>query len=206
MGFYAKYILPRLIDLAMKNKDAAHLRAECVPQARGKVLEIGIGSGLNLPYYSSQVQHVYGIDPSSELQRIASRKIATVPFEVSLYRQSAEDPLPLDDQSVDTVVMTWTLCSISHPEAALNEIRRVLKASGTLIFVEHGRSPEAKVVGWQERLTPVWKRIAGGCHLDRRIDELIRGAGFQILELQTFYLPGPHPMTYTYKGWAQVSS
>jgi ubiquinone/menaquinone biosynthesis C-methylase UbiE len=206
MGFYAKYILPRLIDLAMRNKDVTHLRAECVPQAQGKVLEIGIGSGLNLPYYSSQVQHVYGVDPSSELQRMAARKIPAVPFEVSLFRQSAEGPLPLGDQSVDTVVMTWSLCSIPNPEAALKEIRRVLKASGRLIFVEHGRSPDAKVMGWQYGLTPVWKRIAGGCHLDRRIDELIRQAGFQISDLQTFYLPGPHPMTYTYKGRAQVSS
>jgi ubiquinone/menaquinone biosynthesis C-methylase UbiE len=206
MGFYAKYILPRLIDLAMRNKDAAHLRAECVPRAQGKVLEIGIGSGLNLPYYSSQVQHVCGVDPSSELQRMAARKIAAVPFEVSLFPQSAEDRLPLGDQSIDTVLMTWSLCSIPNPEPALSEIRRVLKASGRLIFVEHGRSPDAKVMRWQRRLTPVWKRIAGGCHLDRRIDELISGAGFKISDLQTFYLPGPHPMTYTYKGWAQVSS
>ena len=206
MGFYAKYILPRLIDLAMRNKDAAHLRAECVPGAQGKVLEIGIGSGLNLPYYSSQVQHVYGVDPSSELQRMAARKIAAVPFEVSLFPQSAENQLPLGDQSIDTVLMTWSLCSIPNPEPALSEIRRVLKASGRLIFVEHGRSPDAKVMRWQRRLTPVWKRIAGGCHLDRRIDELISGAGFKISDLQTFYLPGPHPMTYTYKGWAQVLS
>jgi len=206
MGYYAKYILPRLIDLAMRNKDAAHLRAECVPRAQGKVLEIGIGSGLNLPYYSSQVQHVYGVDPSSELQRMAARKIAAVPFEVSLFPQSAENRLPLGDQSIDTVLMTWSLCSIPNPEPALSEIRRVLKASGRLIFVEHGRSPDAKVMRWQRRLTPVWKRIAGGCHLDRRIDELISGAGFKISDLQTFYLPGPHPMTYTYKGWAQVLS
>jgi ubiquinone/menaquinone biosynthesis C-methylase UbiE len=206
MGFYAKYILPRLIDLAMRNKDVAHLRAECVPHAQGKVLEIGIGSGLNLPYYSSQVQHVYGVDPSSELQRMAARKIAAVPFEVSLFRQSAEDQLPLADQGIDSALMTWSLCSIPNPEVALRQIRRVLKPSGRLIFIEHGRSPDANVTRWQDRLTPAWKRIAGGCHLDRRIDELIRGAGFQILDLQTFYLPGPHPMTYTYKGCAQVSS
>lgn len=204
MGFYAKYILPRLIDLAMRNKDTTRLRAECVPQAQGEVLEIGIGSGLNLPFYSSQVQHLYGVDPSLELQRMAARKISAMPFEVSLLRQSAEELLPLGDSSIDTVVMTWTLCSIPNPDAALNEMRRVLKASGRLIFVEHGRSPDAKVLRWQDRLTPAWKRIGGGCHLNRSIDELIRRAGFQISELKTFHLPGPRPMTYTYKGSAHL--
>src|SRR2546425_2028047 len=204
MGFYAKYILPRLIDLAMRNKDTTRLRAECVPQARGEVLEIGIG-GLNLPFYSSDVQRVYGIDPSVELQRMAKKRVSAVPFEVEFVRQSAEEPYPIGDSSIDTVVVTWTLCSIPNPAPALQQMKRVLKASGHLIFVEHGHAADPRVVVWQDRITPVWKRIGGGCHLNRKIDELIRAAGFQISELKTFYLPGPRPMTYTYQGSAQLA-
>ena len=189
----------------MRNKDTTRLRAECVPQARGEVLEIGIGSGLNLPFYSSDVKRVHGIDPSVELQRMANKRISAVPFEVEFVRQSAEDPLPLGDSSIDTIVMTWTLCSIPNPALALQQMRRVLKPSGRLIFVEHGRAPDPRIVPWQDRITPVWKRIGGGCHLNRKIDELIRAAGFQISELKTFYLPGPRPMTYTYQGLAQVT-
>jgi len=203
--FYSKYVLPRLIDLAMRNKDTTRLRAECVPQARGDVLEIGIGSGLNLQFYSSGVQRVYGVDPSLELQRMANKRVSAVPFEVEFLRQSAEQPLPLGDSSIDTVVMTWTLCSIPNPALALPQMKRVLKANGRLIFVEHGRAADPGVVVWQDRITPVWKRIGGGCHLNRKIDELIRAAGFHISELKTFYLPGPRPMTYTYQGLAQVA-
>ena len=205
MGFYAKYVLPRLIDLAMRNKDTTRLRAECVPEARGDVLEIGIGSGLNLPFYSSAVQRVYGVYPSLELQRMANKRVSAAPFQVEFFRQSAEDPLPLGDSSIDTVVVTWTLCSIPNPALALPQIKRVLKANGRLIFVEHGRAADPGVVVWQDRITPVWKRIGGGCRLNRKIDELIREAGFQITELKTFYLPGPRPMTYTYQGSAQLT-
>ena len=205
MGFYAKHVLPRLIDLAMKNKDTTRLRAECVPQARGEVLEIGIGSGLNLPFYSSDVQRVYGVDPSLELQRMASKRVSAVMFEVEFLRQSAEDRLPIGDSTIDTVVVTWSLCSIPNPASALEQMKRVLKTSGRLMFVEHGRAPDHRVVVWQDRLTPVWKRIGGGCHLNRKIDELIKAAGFQISELKTFYLPGPRPMTYTYQGSAQLA-
>jgi len=176
-----------------------------VPQARGNVLEIGIGSGLNLPFYSRDVQRVYGVDPSLELQRMAKKRVSAVPFEVEFVRQSAEEPFPIGDSSIDTVVMTWTLCSIPNPAPALQQMKRVLKASGRLIFVEHGHAADPRVVVWQDRITPVWKRIGGGCHLNRKIDELIRAAGFQISELKTFYLPGPRPMTYTYQGLAQVA-
>ena len=203
MGFYAKYVLPRFIDLAMRNRETTRLRAEWLPHARGDVLEIGIGSGLNLPFYSSQVRRVYGIDPSAELQRIARARITTIPLEVEFFLQSAEDPLPLSDASVDTVVLTWTLCSIANAPRALQQIKRVLKEDGRLVFLEHGRAPDPSVVAWQDRLTPVWKRIGGGCHLNREIDELIKSAGFQISELRTFYLPG-RPMTHTYQGLAHV--
>src|SRR2546425_2938552 len=132
MGFYAKHVLPRLIDLAMKNKDTTRLRAECVPQARGEVLEIGIGSGLNLPFYSSDVQRVYGVDPSLELQRMASKRVSAVMFEVEFLPQSAEDRLPIGDSTIDTVVVTWSLCSIPNPASALEQMKRVLKTSGRL--------------------------------------------------------------------------
>jgi ubiquinone/menaquinone biosynthesis C-methylase UbiE len=203
LSFYAKYILPRLIDLAMRNKDTTRLRAEAVPQACGRVLEIGIGSGLNLPFYSPDVKQVYGVDPSLELQRMAGKRASAARFEVEFFTQSAEQQLPLEDSSVDTVVMTWTLCSIPHPALALAQMKRVLKASGRLIFIEHGRASSPGVARWQDRITPVWKRIGGGCHLDRKIDELITTAGFQISELKNFYLPGPKPMTYTYQGSAR---
>ena len=180
------------------------LRSESVPQARGDVLEIGIGSGLNLPFYGSNVRHVCGVDPSIELQRMASKRLSTTPFEVTFLQQSAEDPLPLADSSVDTIVMTWSLCSIRSPAAALKQMKRVLKKNGWLIFVEHGRSEDANVRFWQERITSFWKRIGGGCHLDRKIDDLVRAAGFQITEQKNFYLPGPRPMTYTYQGIACI--
>ena len=204
MALYSKYVLPRLIDLAMRNKDASRLRAESVPHARGDVLEIGIGSGLNLPFYSSQVRRVYGIDPSIELQRLAAKKTEDVPFEVTFFPQSVEEPFPLANSSIDTIVMTWSLCSIPNPATALQQMKRVLKSEGEMIFIEHGRSPDTSVVAWQDRITPVWRRMAGGCHLNRQIDDFIRAAGFHVTEQKNFYLPGPRPMTYTYQGIARL--
>jgi len=203
MGFYAKHILPRLLDLAMRNKETARLRAAWIPQARGVVLEIGIGSGLNLPFYSSEVHQIYGVDPSVELQRMARQRAITGRGKVEFLTQSAEEPLPLASATIDTVVVTWTVCSIPNAAKALQEMKRVLKGSGRLIFVEHGRAPDPAVAAWQDRLTPVWKRITGGCHLNRRIDELVMEAGFQISDLKTCYVAGPRPMTYTYQGVAQ---
>jgi len=166
------------------------------------VLEIGIGSGLNLPFYSSEVRHVYGVDPSIELQRMAAKKTSAVPFQVTFFAQSAENPIPLPDSSIDTIVMTWSLCSIPDPAASLQQMKRVLKGNGRLFFIEHGSSADAGMKVWQDRVTPFWKRIAGGCHFNRKIDDLIRAAGFQITEQRNFYLPGPRPMTYTYQGVA----
>jgi ubiquinone/menaquinone biosynthesis C-methylase UbiE len=188
----------------MSNQETARLRASWIPHARGEVLEVGIGSGLNLPFYSPDVQRVYGVEPSVELQRMARRRTAGRPFTIEFFTQSAEERLPLGNQSIDTVVITWTLCSIPDAPKALQEMKRVLKAGGRLIFLEHGRAPDPGVVVWQDRLTPVWKRIGGGCHLNRKPDELITGAGFQITELRTCYLPGPRPITYTYQGFAQA--
>jgi ubiquinone/menaquinone biosynthesis C-methylase UbiE len=202
MSLYAKYVLPRITNLAMSNPEMRRLRAAWIPKARGEVLEVGIGSGLNLAFYSSEVQRVYGVDPSVELQQMARKRLGSI--DVEFLSQSAEEPLPLANASIDTVVLTWTLCSIADPQRALQEMKRVLKASGRLIFVEHGRAPDAGVVVWQDRLTPLWKRIGGGCHLNRKIDEMIKGAGFHIPELTTSYIPGPRPMTYMYQGIAQT--
>jgi len=203
MGLYAKYIWPVLIDVGMRNKDTTRLRAAWIPHARGDVLEIGIGSGLNLPYYSPDVQRVYGVDPSLELQRMARKRAAAGRLPVEFLAQSAEQPLPLPNASIDSVVVTWALCSIPDVSPALQQMRRVLKPSGRLIFLEHGRAADPRVVAWQDRLTPLWKRFTGGCHLNRKVDELIAAAGFRITELKTCYVPGPRPMTYTYQGCAQ---
>ena len=206
MGVYAKYVLPRFIDLSMRNKETARVRADWVPHARGDVLEVGIGSGLNLPFYSAEVRRVYGVEPSAELQKMARKRMASQATKVEFLLQSAEDDLPLSDMSIDTVVMTWTLCSIPDPLKALRQMKRVLKPNGRLIFIEHGRAPDSRVAAWQDQLTPLWKRIGGGCHLNRKIDDLLVGAGFTIDELRTTYLPGPRPMTYTYQGFAHVQA
>jgi ubiquinone/menaquinone biosynthesis C-methylase UbiE len=203
MGLYGKYILPRFIDLAMRNKETANLRAQWLPHARGDVLEVGIGSGLNLPFYPSEVHKVYGLDPSLELQQSAMKRVSEAQIQVEFFLQSAEDPVPLPDASVDTAVITWTLCSIPNAPRALQAVKRVLKDDGRIIFLEHGRAPDPAVAQWQDRLTPIWKPIGGGCHLNRKIDDLIEEAGFRITELKTSYLSGPRPMTYTYQGFAQ---
>ena len=204
MGVYAKYVLPRIIDIAMRNEETTRLRAAWVPHARGEVLEIGIGSGLNLPFYSSDVHRVYGVDCSPELQRMARKRAMGEPIQVELLSQSADEQLPLAGASVDTAVITWTLCSIPNAPKAVQEIKRVLKANGRLIFLEHGQAPDPGVAAWQERITPLWKPIGGGCHLNRKIDDLILAAGFRITELKTCYLPGPRLMTFTYQGLAET--
>jgi len=203
VGLYSKYLLPKIIDLSLQNREAARVRGEVIPKARGVVLEVGIGSGLNLSFYSQDVSHVFGVEPSRELEQMARRRAARSAAKVEFLPQSAEERLPLADSAVDTLVITWTLCSIPNASKALQEMKRVLRAGGRLLFAEHGRAPDDKVAAWQDRLTPVWKQIAGGCHLNRKIDGLITAAGFRILDLKTSYLPGPRPMTFTYQGVAE---
>jgi ubiquinone/menaquinone biosynthesis C-methylase UbiE len=177
VGFYAKYVLPRIIDVAMRNEETTRLRAAWIPQAHGEVLEVGIGSGLNLPFYSSDVRRVYGVDPSVELQRMARKRAMAEPIEVEFLSQSAEEQLPFANESIDTVVITWTLCSVPNASKALQQMKRVLKARGRLIFLEHGRAPDPGIAIWQDRFTPLWKRIGDGCHLNRKIDDVITAAG-----------------------------
>lgn len=202
MNVYEKYVLPRLIHLGMRSKVATAERRRFIPLASGTVLEVGVGSGINLPFYGPKVQKLYALDPSRELWEMARKRVREAPFPVEFLASSAER-IPMEDMSVDTVVTTWTLCTIPNPLEALAEMGRVLKPQGRLIFVEHGRSPDPGVLAWQNRLTPVWKRIGGGCHLNRKIDELIADAGFCITQIDRGYSRGPRPMTYLYKGLAQ---
>ena len=201
MGFYKKVVLPRLIELAMRNSQLGGYRQQTIGAARGHVLEIGVGSGMNLPVYGSAVDRVCGIDPSPELLDRARERVAAARVPVSLAQAPAEQ-LPFRDAAFDTLVMTWTLCSIPNPSAALNEMRRVLKPGGRLLFVEHGLAPEPAIMRWQHRLTPCWRRIGGGCHLDRKMDDLIRNAGFRVDALETGYMKGPKPWTFMYVGSA----
>jgi ubiquinone/menaquinone biosynthesis C-methylase UbiE len=202
MGFYGRYVLPKLIDFFMRQEAVARQREKVVPRARGRVLEVGIGSGLNLPYYDPQkVEKIWGIDPSLELQQIARERAAAAGIAVEWLPFSSET-IPLEDASIDTVTTTFTLCTIPDAGGALCEMLRVLRPGGVLLFAEHGRAPDPGVVRWQDRLTPIWKRIGGGCHLNRPIPDLIREAGFELQDIDTAYLPGPRPMTFNYWGSA----
>lgn len=202
MGFYATYVLPRLVELAMSNEGARAERARLVPRASGDVLEIGVGSGLNIPVYGPAVRRLYALDPSPELLRMTSRRARHASFPVDLLHDSAET-IPLPDRSIDTAVSTWTLCSIPDAVGALVELRRVLRPGGQLIFIEHGRSAEPAVARWQDRLTPLWRRVSGGCHLNRPIDRLLGRGGFEICEIETSYGTGPRIGSYLYRGLAR---
>jgi ubiquinone/menaquinone biosynthesis C-methylase UbiE len=196
VGFYDRHILPRLIDLAMRQEQLVPYRKRALAEAEGRVLEIGVGSGPNLPFYPPQATDIIGLEPNPKLQAMAARA------GVRVVGGSAE-AIPLKKASVDTVVTTWTLCSIPRIETALGEMRRVLRPGGRLLFVEHGLGPDAGVQRLQHWLTPGWKHIAGGCHLDRNIPALIRAAGFEIKRMETGHMRGPRPMTFMYEGSAR---
>jgi ubiquinone/menaquinone biosynthesis C-methylase UbiE len=199
---YERHVLPWLIALAMRSPAVARERARLVPRASGLVVEIGVGSGLNLPFYGGTVDRVIGVDPSPRLLAMSRPRAARAPFPVWLVEGSAE-ALPLPGAVADTVVSTWTLCSVADPDRALREAGRVLKPEGRLLFVEHGRSPDGRVRAWQDRLTPAWSRLAGGCHLNRSIASLVAGAGFRIVEIELGYGGGPRPAAYLYRGMAE---
>jgi ubiquinone/menaquinone biosynthesis C-methylase UbiE len=177
-------------------------RRRALAAARGRVLEIGLGPGLNLPLYPQGAELVVGVDTSPRLLSMARQLHRRSGPRVVLIEASAE-ALPFSDRSVDTVVSTWTLCSIANVRAALGEMRRVLRPSGALVFVEHGRSPDQQVRCWQDRLTPGWKHLAGGCHLNRPIPQLLEESGFDVERLTTGYMKGPRPMTFMYEGRAR---
>jgi ubiquinone/menaquinone biosynthesis C-methylase UbiE len=178
-------------------------REKVVPLARGRVLEVGIGSGLNLPYYDrGKVEKVFGLDPSPEMTAKARRAARYMGWEVGFIDASAES-IPLGAGTIDTVLITYTLCTIPEAQSALREMRRVLRPGGKLVFCEHGFAPDASVRKWQHAITPLWKRLAGGCHLDRDIPALLALGGFRVSDMNTMYLPGWRPATFNYWGVAQ---
>jgi ubiquinone/menaquinone biosynthesis C-methylase UbiE len=201
MGFYSDVILPRLCDLAMRNKRLVPYRERVIGAAEGRVLEIGIGSGLNLPFYRPPVKQILALEPAPKLVAMA-RRAPHPGMPVSFLEASAE-AIPLDDCSVDTVVTTWGLCTIPQAATSLGEMRRVLRPGGKLLFVEHGLAPDDGVRRWQDRLTPAWRSISGGCHLNRPIQAMIEGAGFRVDRIETGYMPGLKPMTFMYEGSAR---
>lgn len=201
MGFYNDFILPGLLDLAMRNKQLLPFRERVIGAAEGRVLEIGVGSGRNLPFYRSPAKEVLALEPSPKLVAMA-RGAADTAVPVRFLEASAET-IPLDDGTIDSVVTTWTLCSIPQAASALGEMRRVLRPGGRLLFAEHGLAPSASVRWWQDRLTPAWRHISGGCHLNRPIRSMIEGAGFRIDRIETGYVSGPKPFTFMYEGSAQ---
>jgi ubiquinone/menaquinone biosynthesis C-methylase UbiE len=206
LSFYQRRILPRLIHFGMRQKQLLPLRERLVAGTRGRVLELGIGSGLNLPFYPRELDVLLGLDPSRELLQMAKRHSSWVHFPVELSEGQAED-IPLDDGAVDHVVMSWTLCSVADPARVLSEVRRVLRPHGSLLFIEHGQAPDPRLKRWQDRLTPLWRRVAGGCHLNRPIARLIEDSGLRLIELETGYLVrGPRPFTFHYRGIAQAGA
>lgn len=204
MGFYDKHVLPRFINCACGTKPIMRQREKVVPQASGTVLEIGIGTGLNLPHYNAeQVDRVIGVDPSEKSWELAAGRAASVAFEVEFVGLPGEQ-IPLADNSVDTVMVTYSLCTIPDPVRALQGMARVLRPAGKMIFCEHGRAPDVNVYKWQKRINPLWMKLAGGCHLNRDIPALLGAGGFDIEQMKEMYLPGsPKFASYNYWGSAR---
>ena len=202
-ALYDRHVLPHLIEYACGMGAIMKTRAQIVPQAEGRVLELGIGTGLNLSFYDpTRVHSVTGIDPAAEMHHRARQRAATLNIPVETVALEL-DEIQAERHSFDTIVCTYTLCTIPDVDAAFREMRRVLKPGGRLLFSEHGRAPDADVARWQDRLTPAWKPFSGGCHLNRDIPQLIRAGGFAIGQIESSYLKGPKPMTYVYRGWAR---
>lgn len=202
MNWYEEKLLPRLIDLACGGRPFERQRAAIVPRATGDVLEIGFGSGRNLPFYDPRrVRRLWALEPSAGMRRLAADKLAASGLDVVFLDLPGEE-IPLADASVDTVLITYTLCTIPDPLLALAGVRRVLRPGGRLLYCEHGRAPDAGVRRWQARLNPLWRRLAGGCNLDRDIARLITEAGFRIEDEERRYISGPRVLTYNYRGSA----
>ena len=205
MGFYENRILPRLIDMGCGAPPIMKQREKIVPSARGRVLEVGVGSGLNLSLYDREnVEFVWGLEPSEGMRRRAQERLDTAPVEVKWLSLPGEE-IPLEDNSADTVVLTFTLCTIPDFRRALEQMRRVLKPNGLLLFCEHGAAPDASTRKWQDRINPVWKKIAGGCNLNRPIPDCLEAAGFEVRQIETMYLPNtPRIAAFNYWGQAVI--
>ena len=204
MGFYDKYILPRFLNCACGTKPINYQRDKIVPLAKGIVLDIGIGSGLNIPFYNkSNIYHLYGLDPSEELLKIAKSVAKKNELKVEFLQCGAE-AIPLPDKSIDTVLITYTMCTIPDIQLSNSEIMRVLKPEGQLLFCEHGLAPDKNIAKWQRRINPIWSKIAGGCNLNRDIPKLITSSGFKISNMEEMYLPStPKFAGYNYWGVAK---
>jgi ubiquinone/menaquinone biosynthesis C-methylase UbiE len=201
VSFYADRVLPRLTDRLLRGEPIERLRHQAAAGLVGEVLEVGFGSGRNVPHYPPSVTRVRAVDPATTGRELAAERVAQSPVPIEYVGLDGED-LPLPDASVDHVLTTWTLCTIPDVSRALGEVQRVLRPGGQLHFVEHGRAPDPAVVRWQERLNPLQRRVFGGCNLDRRIDELIRRAGLDITRLENGYLKRPKAFAYVYSGIA----
>jgi ubiquinone/menaquinone biosynthesis C-methylase UbiE len=201
MGLYRDQILPRAIDLALRGGEFTRLRARVTARLAGQVLEIGFGSGLNIPYYPASLERVQAIDPAAVGRKLAAKRAAACPVPIDYIGTDAQT-LPADDASVDSVLSTWTLCTISDASRALAEIRRVLRPGGALHFIEHGLAPDPAVARLQQRLTPLQHRAFGGCHLNRQIDQLVAAAGLELTRIDTYYMKGPRALGYTFEGIA----
>jgi ubiquinone/menaquinone biosynthesis C-methylase UbiE len=206
VGFYAERVVPYLVHFAMRQATLVPYRQRVIAKAEGRVLEIGIGSGLNFPFYTPEVTTVVGLEPSAKLLSMARHQNNSASMVRGELVEGSAEAIPLEDGSIDTVVTTWTLCTIPDVQRALQEMRRVMAPSGRLLFVEHGRSPDTSVRRWQDRLNPMWKPIAGGCHLNRPMAELIERAGFRIEQMDTGYGKGPRPMVFMYEGVASKAA
>jgi ubiquinone/menaquinone biosynthesis C-methylase UbiE len=203
-SWYDRHLLPYLVDLACGLQAVRRQRQKMVPLAHGKVLEVGIGTGLNLEHYDkARLERLVGVDPGLEMHPLAHKRARRAGLTVELVGLSAEK-LPFDASSFDTALVTYALCTIADPLAALVEVRRVLRRGGLLVFCEHGLAPDPSVRRWQHRLTPLWAKVAGGCHLDRNVPALLTDAGFRSRDLQSMYLPGPRVLTYNYWGTAEA--
>jgi len=203
MSLWADRVLPHLVEKACRSSAILEERKRWVPRAHGDVLEVGVGSGLNLEFYdAAKVAKVTGIDPSAPLLERAASRASTVPVPVELLRGHAER-LPFPDRSFDSAVITYSLCSVDDPARVLAELRRVLRPDGELVFVEHGLARDAPVRRWQRWLTPVWRRVAGGCHLDRDIAAILRDSGYRSDDLRADYAEGARWLSYTFEGTAR---
>ncbi|MGH9106117.1 MAG: class I SAM-dependent methyltransferase [Acidimicrobiales bacterium] len=205
MGFYGDHVLPRITNVLLDNHELAAIRERVAAGLSGEVLEVGFGSGLNVPFYPKAVRRVLAVDPATAGPKLAAPRVAASAVPVEHVGLDGAR-LPLDPESVDHVLVTWTMCTIPRVEEALREMHRVLRPGGGVHFAEHGRSPDPTVASWQERLNPLQRWWAGGCNLNRPIDRLVTEAGFEVDRLENFYLKGPKAMGYMYEGVATKSA
>jgi ubiquinone/menaquinone biosynthesis C-methylase UbiE len=202
MGLYQDQLLPRFVNVALAGGDFARIRSRVAADLDGEILEVGFGSGRNVPHYPPVVQRAWAVDPATLGRKLAAKRVAACSVQIEFIGLDGQR-LPLESGTVDHVLVTWTLCTIPNAEVALGEIRRVLRPGGELHFVEHGQSPDPDVAHWQDRLTPLQRRIFGGCHLNRPIDRLVASAGLQLTRLENYYMRGPKPFGYTFEGVAR---